>query len=121
MRLLKIELSKEENAAARARYEALYAPAGSNDDAFAATLAAIGPSTLCTLLTLRDVDSPGAALIRNLPIDRDLPPTPTRGADLAGPPPVATAGLLGLTRLLGESYGYEGEYEGGLVTHVLPV
>ena len=92
------------------------------DDATAAVLPHLPAEVLHGLLGLRDPGAPGVLLVRGLPVDRDLPPTPTdRGrGDPRGLAPVATGALVGTTRLLGEPYGYRGEYHGDLVTHVLP-
>ncbi|HET9168146.1 MAG TPA: TauD/TfdA family dioxygenase [Actinocrinis sp.] len=70
----------------------------------------------------RHVDTPGVALVRNLPVDPDLPATPTDGA----PSPdkktfVAESVLLGLSQLLGEPVGFTTEKSGRLVHDVVPV
>ncbi len=70
----------------------------------------------------RHVDTPGVALVRNLPTDPQLPPTPTDG----GPSQdkrtfVAEAVLMGLSQLLGEPVGFTTEKTGRLVHDVVPV
>jgi L-asparagine oxygenase len=70
----------------------------------------------------RHVDTPGVALVRNLPVDPALPDTPIDGR----PSPdkrtfVAEAALLGLSQLLGEPVGFTTEKGGGLVHDVVPV
>ena len=70
----------------------------------------------------RHVDTAGVALVRNLPVDPELPPTPVDG----GPSQekktfVAEAVLLGLSQLLGEPVGFTTEKAGRLVHDVVPV
>ncbi|MDT5035565.1 MAG: L-asparagine oxygenase [Micromonosporaceae bacterium] len=70
----------------------------------------------------RHVDTAGVMLLRNLPVDPDLPDTPTDGE----PSPhkktfVAEATLLGLSQLLGEPVGFTTEKRGRLIHDVVPV
>jgi L-asparagine oxygenase len=70
----------------------------------------------------RHADTPGVAVVRNLPTDAGLPPTPTDGE----PSPdkktfVAEAVLLGLSQLLGEPVGFTTEKAGRFVHDVVPV
>ncbi|MGW5053457.1 TauD/TfdA family dioxygenase [Actinokineospora sp. NPDC004072] len=70
----------------------------------------------------RHVDTPGVALVRNLPVDPELPATPVDG----NPSPdkrtfVAEGVLLGLSQLLGEPVGFTTEKAGRLVHDVVPV
>jgi len=70
----------------------------------------------------RHVDTAGVALVRNLPVDRELPMTPVDG----GPSRlkrtfVAECVLLGLSQLLGEPMGITTEKGGRLVHDVVPV
>jgi L-asparagine oxygenase len=70
----------------------------------------------------RHVDTPGVTLVRNLPVDPTVPPTPTDG----GPSRVkqtfvAEGVLLGLSQLLGEPVGFTTEKAGRLVHDVVPV
>lgn len=76
--------------------------------------------------TIRDFathnDAPGTVLVRGLPIDRWLPPTPADGR----PSPdksssVSERVLLGLAQLIGEPVGYLTEKEGRLIHDVAAV
>ncbi|MFF7209854.1 TauD/TfdA family dioxygenase [Streptomyces sp. NPDC008238] len=70
----------------------------------------------------RHVDTPGVALVRNLPVDRELPPTPVDGGpSRAKRGFVAEGVLLGLSGLLGEPVGVLTEKEGRLIHDVVPV
>lgn len=70
----------------------------------------------------RHVDTPGVALVRNLPVDPQLPPTPTDGGpSRAKRSFVAEGVLLGLSQLLGEPVGFTTEKAGRLVHDVVPV
>jgi len=73
-------------------------------------MAALAADVFRELIACRSVDTPGAVLERNLPVDRDLPPTPTQcGSETRGS-----------AREFGEPYSYAGEFEGGVITHALP-
>ena len=124
MRLYEIALSDRERDDAHDRYLTLAALDSTEarvDAAFAATMAALSADRLRELIACRSVEAPGAFVVRNVPVDRDLPPTPTScSGTTAHSAPVAQAALLGITRLLGEPYGYAREFEGGVITHVLP-
>ena len=70
----------------------------------------------------RHVDTPGVALVRNLPVDPTLPKTPVDGE----PSPVKTSFvaetvLLGLSQMLGEPVGFTTEKSGRLIHDVVPV
>jgi L-asparagine oxygenase len=70
----------------------------------------------------RHVDSPGVTLVRNLPVDPDLPATPVDGGPSTNKKTfVAEAVLLGLSQLLGEPVGFTTEKGGRLVHDVVPV
>ena len=70
----------------------------------------------------RHNDSPGVMLVRNLPLDADLPPTPVDGEPSAAKNSFVAEGvLLGLTGLLGEPIGVLTEKAGRLVHDVVPV
>jgi L-asparagine oxygenase len=70
----------------------------------------------------RHVDTPGVALVRNLPVDPTLPATPVDGEPSAHKRTfVAEAVLLGLSQLLGEPVGFTTEKRGRLVHDVVPV
>jgi len=91
------------------------------ESAFATMVPILPVSLLNSILALRRLDSRGSLVIRNLPVDIDLPPTPTAVTpDLHKAFPIARAGLLGLVRLLGEPFAYRNEYDGEIITHVLP-
>jgi len=77
---------------------------------------------LSALLSLRAaVEVPGTLLVTGLPVDADLPPTPSeeRQAPTAGP--VSERALLLLAVLLGEPVSYQGEKHGVLVQDVFPL
>ncbi|MFJ6016536.1 TauD/TfdA family dioxygenase [Streptomyces sp. NPDC092952] len=70
----------------------------------------------------RHPDAPGVALVRNLPVDPLLPPTPRDGGPSLGKRTFVAEGvLLGLSGLLGEPVGFLSEREGRLVHDVVPV
>jgi L-asparagine oxygenase len=66
-------------------------------------------------------DAPGALLITGLPIDGDLPPTPTDGAQPPYKPGrISEFAILSIALLLGEPVAYQAEKEGELVQNVFP-
>jgi L-asparagine oxygenase len=70
----------------------------------------------------RHVDTPGVGLVRNLPVDPVLPPTPTDGGPARDKPSyVAESVLLGIGQLIGEPVGFTTEKSGRLVHDVVPV
>jgi L-asparagine oxygenase len=70
----------------------------------------------------RHVDTPGVALVRNLPVDPSLPATPADGEPSARKQTFVAEGvLLGLSQLLGEPVGFTTEKGGRLVHDVVPV
>ena len=70
----------------------------------------------------RHFDTPGVMLVRNLPTDPQLPPTPLDGGPSRGKKTfVAEAVLLGLSQLLGEPVGFATEKAGRLIHDVVPV
>jgi L-asparagine oxygenase len=70
----------------------------------------------------RHVDTPGVTLVRNLPVDPNLPATPIDGGPSTHKKTfVAEAALLGLSQLLGEPVGFTTEKGGRLVHDVVPV
>ncbi|HET9137740.1 TauD/TfdA family dioxygenase [Actinophytocola sp.] len=70
----------------------------------------------------RHVDTPGVLLVRNLPVDPELPETPVDGEPSTSKRTfVAEAVLLGLSQLLGEPVGITTEKSGRLVHDVVPV
>ena len=70
----------------------------------------------------RHVDTPGVALVRNLPVDPSLPDTPVDGEPSKDKKTfVSEAVLLGLSQLLAEPVGFTTEKAGHLVHDVVPV
>jgi L-asparagine oxygenase len=70
----------------------------------------------------RHVDTPGVALVRNLPVDPSLPATPVDGGPSGDKTTfVAESVLLGLSQLLGEPVGFTTEKDGRFVHDVVPV
>jgi L-asparagine oxygenase len=70
----------------------------------------------------RHFDTPGVMLVRNLPTDSDLPPTPADGGPSTQKKTFVAEGvLLGLSQLLGEPVGFITEKSGRLVHDVVPV
>jgi L-asparagine oxygenase len=70
----------------------------------------------------RDPASPGALLFEGLPIDSDLPDTPTSGVvPRQGRSMTAEKSLLGLAAHIGTPVGYRTEKDGELVHHVVPM
>jgi L-asparagine oxygenase len=78
---------------------------------------------LQTLLDFgRHADTPGVMLVRNLPTDPELPPTPVNGEPSQDKKTfVAETVLLGLSQLLGEPVGFTTEKNGRLIHDVVPV
>lgn len=68
----------------------------------------------------RHSDAPGVMLVRNLPRDEELPPTPGPEGARQPLPRVAEGVLLGLSGLLGEPMGVRTEKAGRLVHDVVP-
>jgi L-asparagine oxygenase len=119
-------LGESASALARERLGALAQRPWSNiedliESAFS-TVAPILPSpVLNSILALRRLDSRGSLVIRGLPVDPDLPPTPTTVTpDLRDAFPIARSALLGTVQLLGEAFAYRNEYDSEIITHVLP-
>ncbi|MEU6392972.1 TauD/TfdA family dioxygenase [Streptomyces sp. NPDC046939] len=70
----------------------------------------------------RHVDTPGVALVSNLPVDAELPGTPTDGGPSTDKTSFVAEGvLLGLSGLLGEPMGVLTEKAGQLIHDVVPV
>jgi len=74
------------------------------------------------VLRLRaDPQAPGALLVTGMPVDDDLPPTPTAPVPPSFTPgPVSTGAILLLAILLGEPVAYAAEKDGALVQNVFP-
>jgi L-asparagine oxygenase len=85
--------------------------------------AALPPEQLGAVLDFgRHVGTPGVAVVRNLPVDPELPATPTDGGPSRDKRTfVAESVLLGLSQLLGEPVGFTTEKDGQLVHDVVPV
>ncbi|MFI9253626.1 TauD/TfdA family dioxygenase [Streptomyces sp. NPDC053069] len=70
----------------------------------------------------RHIDTPGVSLISNLPVDAELPDTPSDGGPSREKTSFVAEGvLLGLSGLLGEPMGVLTEKAGQLVHDVIPV
>ncbi|MEU7177575.1 MULTISPECIES: TauD/TfdA family dioxygenase [Streptomyces] len=70
----------------------------------------------------RHADTPGVGYVRNLPVDPELPATPTDGGPACGKRSYVAEGvLLGLSGLLGEPVGFLTEKNGQLIHDVVPV
>ncbi len=70
----------------------------------------------------RDPTSPGCLLIDGLPVDTDLPDTPSQGEVPRDRGTLdAEKSLLGLAQLVGTPVGYLTEKDGDLVHHVVPM
>jgi L-asparagine oxygenase len=65
---------------------------------------------------------PGVVLLRNLPLDDNLPPTPENGlrSGFTKKTSISEAVLIGIMSLTSEVFGYEEEKEGSLVHDVVP-
>jgi L-asparagine oxygenase len=84
--------------------------------------AALPEDTLQTVLDFgRHVDMPGVALVDNLPLDEELPPTPANGGPCDNKPTYVAEGvLLGLSNLLGEPVSFLTEKDGRVVHDIIP-
>ncbi|MGW2257778.1 TauD/TfdA family dioxygenase [Streptomyces sp. NPDC001780] len=70
----------------------------------------------------RHIDTPGVSLVSNLPVDPELPDTPSDGGPSTDKATFVAEGiLLGLSGLLGEPMGVLTEKAGQLVHDVIPV
>jgi L-asparagine oxygenase len=69
----------------------------------------------------RHVHTPGVALLENLPLDVELPPTPSNGGPCVDKPTFVAEGvLLGLSGLLGEPVSFLTEKDGRVVHDIIP-
>src|SRR5262249_11444891 len=69
-----------------------------------------------------DPNTYGALLIQNIPIDDDLPATPSDGRPAKEKKTfISEACVLGMAQLLGQPFGYEDEKEGDIVQALCPV
>jgi L-asparagine oxygenase len=123
--LFQVALSPDESGKLRRSLEELKLADGSLVSVLAALIQAschLPPSVLTGLLRFRaGVDTPGTMLIRGLPVEVDLPPTPT--ADTGGPAAGALSErvVLLVAGLLGEPVAYRAEKNGILVQDLFPV
>lgn len=83
----------------------------------------LSPKNLAELRKFRNQStSPGSILVKNLPRDPNLCPTPADGRRVQGKQTWVSEGCLtGVTQLVGEIYGYTTEKEGELIHNVCPV
>ena len=71
--------------------------------------------------SLREVDVRGYALVRHLPIDNQVPPTPTAQlGNVLDVLPIASTLLICMSRLVGEPYTWAGEHDGSFLASVVP-
>jgi L-asparagine oxygenase len=69
----------------------------------------------------RHVDTPGVMLVENLPVDIDLPPTPSNGGPCVDKSTYVAEGVLvGLSGLLGEPVSFLTEKDGRTVHDIIP-
>lgn len=89
---------------------------------YAAGLRYLPDSVISAVISLREVESPGYCVINGLPIDEEVPPTPSlaSGYDVCAAVPVACSVLLGMIRILGEPISFYGEYDGSSICSVMP-
>jgi L-asparagine oxygenase len=121
-----IALDDEVRDALGARLRPLPSPVTDIDASLAvlhAAFAALPVGQLQQILDFgRHVGTPGVTLVRNLPVDPALPPTPVDGLPSGQKQTfVAESVLLGLSQLLGEPVGFTTEKDGRLVHDVVPV
>jgi L-asparagine oxygenase len=86
------------------------------------TIGLLPADVLSTLLQFRsDPGASGVLLLRGMPVDSDLPPTPTRANAISKETCVSEASILLVALLLGEPVGYADEKDGVLVQNVFPI
>ena len=69
-----------------------------------------------------DPESYGALVLRNLPVDDSLPPTPLDGRPVTARDTfVSEASILGIAQILGQPMGYLDENEGDIIQALAPV
>jgi len=123
--MLRVDLPPTATEELRHALRALPVPADEPEELLARLLQLTGRlpvELLSALLSFRaGVDVPSTLLVTGLPVDADLPPTPTQenGASTAGL--VSERALLLLAVLLGEPVSYLGEKHGTLVQDVFPL
>jgi len=86
-------------------------------------LAKLPPTVIKTIRTFReDPNNSVALLLRNFPVDANLPPTPSDGKRNLEKTAYVTEGcLLGISLLLGEVHGMAQVKQGELVQNICPV
>lgn len=87
------------------------------------SLAACLPDQLLLSLTVfrTDPDAPGAMVVRGLPVDGDLGPTPADGGR-SGKATFVTEAIIGsIAQLFGDLYSYATEKKGEIVQNIVPV
>jgi len=90
--------------------------------AVSSTVGRLPADVLRAILQFRsDPAAPGFLLFRGMPVDTDLPPTPTKGDVSAKETFVSEASILLISLLLGEPVGYADEKDGVLVQNLYPI
>jgi L-asparagine oxygenase len=122
----RVDLSADVTNDLRQALRALPVQAGGLEELLASLLRLAGHlpvELISALLGLRAaLDAPGTLLVTGVPIDADLPPTPSGdGGGLSTSGPVSRRALLLLAVLLGEPLAYQGEKDGALVQDVFPI
>jgi L-asparagine oxygenase len=123
--MLHIRLTDEVSAAVGRGFARLPDPEGDCDRAMTVAykaFARLPDDQLGLILDFgRHVEMPGVALVDNLPVDPDLPPTPADGGPCRGKPTYVAEGvLLGLSGLLGEPVSFTTEKDGRIVHDIIP-
>jgi L-asparagine oxygenase len=120
--MLRLDLAPEVTAKLRHAYAAM--PMSVDLDTRLATL--LQALSLFPVAVLRELlifraspAAPSAALITGLPVDVDLPPTPTNGVVNRGR--IGESSMLTVATMLGEPVAYRGEKDGVLVQDVYPL
>jgi L-asparagine oxygenase len=91
-------------------------------DAFRIVAAELPRDVLDGLRAFRlDPHEYGALLLRNFPLDDDIPRTPIDGRRADKPTYVSEASLLGTAALLGEPIGFRDERDGDVVQMLAPI
>jgi L-asparagine oxygenase len=86
------------------------------------TIGLLPAEVLCTMLQFRSSPTaPGVLLLHGMPVDVDLPPTPTSEKAVRKDTCVSEASILLVALLLGEPVGYADEKDGMLVQNVFPI
>jgi L-asparagine oxygenase len=126
--MLRIDLPRSVTDDLYATFARLPAPAGLTGDVdtllarLLQACAVLPAEVVAQLLAFRAAPSaPSSVLISGLPVDADLPPTPTDSAGRpAKPGSVSECAILAVAVLLGEPMAYRAEKDGALVQDVFP-